>query len=35
MTDIGFNPRTRLLEFQSQNLDQAEIRGSSSVARRI
>ena len=27
MTDIGFNPRTRLLEFQSKNLDQAEIRG--------
>jgi hemoglobin/transferrin/lactoferrin receptor protein len=27
MTDIGFNPMTRLLEFQSQNLDQAEIRG--------
>ena len=34
MTDIGFNPRTRLLEFQSQNLDQAEIRGSSSAAKR-
>ena len=27
MTDVGFNPMTRLLEFQSQNLDQAEIRG--------
>ena len=27
LTDIGFNPMTRLLEFQSQNLDQAEIRG--------
>ena len=27
MTDIGFNPRTRLLEFQSQNLEEAEITG--------
>ena len=27
MTDVDFNPMTRLLEFQSQNLDQAEIRG--------
>ena len=26
-TRIGFNPRTRLLEFQSQNLQEAEIRG--------
>ena len=27
LTDLGQNPRTRLLEFQSRNLDQAEIRG--------
>ena len=27
MTTIGFNPMTRLLEFQSQNLEQAEING--------
>ena len=27
MTDIGFNPRTRLLEFHSQNLEEAEITG--------
>ncbi len=27
LTSLGFNPRTRLLEFQSQNLEQAEIRG--------
>ena len=26
-TDIGFNPRTRLLEFQSQNLQAATIKG--------
>ena len=27
LTTIGFNPRTRLLEFQSRNLEQAEING--------
>ena len=27
MTDIGFNPLTRLLEFQSQNLEEARING--------
>ena len=27
MTSAGFNPRTRLLEFQSRNLEQAEITG--------
>ena len=27
LTSLGFNPRTRLLEFQSQNLEQAEIKG--------
>ena len=27
LTDLGFNPLTRLLEFQSRNLDQAAIRG--------
>ncbi len=27
LTDLGQNPRTRLLEFQSRNLDQAAIRG--------
>ena len=27
LTDVGFNPRTRLLEFQSRNLDQARING--------
>ena len=27
MTDIGFNPLTRLLEFQSQNLEEAQING--------
>ena len=26
-TSLGFNPRTRLLEFQSQNLEEAEIAG--------
>ena len=26
-TDIGFNPRTRLLEFQSQNLQAATVKG--------
>ncbi len=27
LTTIGFNPRTRLLEFQSRNLEKAEIKG--------
>ena len=27
LTELGINPRTRLLEFQSRNLDQSEIRG--------
>ena len=27
LTTLGFNPRTRLLEFQAQNLEQAEING--------
>ena len=27
LSDLGFNPLTRLLEFQSRNLDQAAIRG--------
>ena len=27
LTTLGFNPRTRLLEFQSENLNQAEITG--------
>ena len=27
LSSLGFNPRTRLLEFQSQNLEQAEIKG--------
>lgn len=27
LTALGFNPRTRLLEFQSENLNQAEITG--------
>ncbi len=27
LTALGFNPRTRLLEFQAQNLEQAEING--------
>ena len=35
MTDIGFNPMTRLLEFQSQNLDQAEIRGGRAARRGV
>ncbi len=26
-TSLGFNPRTQLLEFQSKNLEEAEIRG--------
>ena len=27
VTNVGFNPRTRLVEFQSQNLEEAEING--------
>ena len=27
LSTLGFNPRTRLLEFQAQNLEQAEING--------
>ena len=27
LTQLGFNPMTRLLEFQSQNLEEAEIQG--------
>ena len=27
LTELGLNPRTRLLEFQAQNLEQAEING--------